>query len=161
VRTAILALSLLTGACHFTVDGVVPIAPVTAPDDAFTPPDPVDLSMSSSNPDGAVPPDLLTADLTPAPPDLTPPPVFNIGDACVGNCGGLLTCMTWVTNGYCSQSCNGSITCPTGSSCVDIGGGGGSRYCLLNAGGGCSRSDLKCRDCGSNVCAPSGFCSGC
>ncbi|HEX9101982.1 MAG TPA: hypothetical protein VF997_07260 [Polyangia bacterium] len=95
------------------------------------------------------------------PPDLTRLPAL-VGDACSGQCDGGLQCMTWVPNGYCSRTCDSATNpCPTGSSCVDT--GGGARYCLVdtNGGGNCARSDLTCRDCGASVCGPPGFCSGC
>jgi hypothetical protein len=156
---------LLAGGCQFNVDGLTspsngttdggsPIVVGNGPPDLASSP-PLDLSG------GGAAPDLAEAlDLTSAPPDLTPLPT-TVGDACSGQCGGGLVCMTWVANGYCSQFCNNGAmsSCPTGSSCVDI--GGGNRYCLLNEGGGCMRSDLKCRDCGANVCGPPSFCGGC
>jgi hypothetical protein len=92
-----------------------------------------------------------------SPPDLLPL-LQKVGDPCSGACGAGLTCMTWVAAGYCSQTCNPS-PCPTGSSCVDI--GGGAHYCLLNEDGNCARQDLQCRDCGANVCAPPSFCGHC
>ena len=112
--------------------------------------------------DLATPTDLASAhDLYTPMPDLLPLP-DKVGDICAGSCGPGLTCMNWVPNGYCSESCDGSNkACPPGSSCVDI--GGGSRYCLVNANGGdkCMRPDLSCRDCGASVCGPSSFCDGC
>jgi hypothetical protein len=116
-------------------------------------------------------PDLLTTtpetdmSTTPAPPDLaTPSPdltvlPMNVGDPCVGACGAGLTCMSWVPTGYCSKSCTGDGDCPGNASCVDI--GNGNLFCLLDAGGGCMRSELSCRDCGHEVCGPKSFCSGC
>jgi hypothetical protein len=91
-------------------------------------------------------------------PDLSTLP-GNIGDACSGQCGSGLTCMTWVPAGYCSRTCNGSADCPKGSSCVDVGGQG--QYCLLDENGGCTRADVGCIDCGAKVCGPSSFCDGC
>lgn len=44
------------------------------------------------------------------------------------------------TGGYCSQSCSDTKPCPTGSSCVDL--GGGSRSCLQN----CRPGSGDCRD---------------
>jgi hypothetical protein len=122
-------------ACNFTIAGVA--------------------SHDNGATDGGSPPGI-----TPMP-DLTPLP-DKVGDACAGSCGAGLTCMSWVPDGYCSESCDSaSDVCPPGSTCVDT--GSGSRYCLVNANGGgkCTRPDLSCRDCGSSVCGPSSFCDGC
>lgn len=103
--------------------------------------------------DGAAPADLATqADLHTPMPDSSPLP-SDVGDACTGSCGAGLTCMIWVPDGYCSESCGSAgSSCPTGSTCVDI--GNGSRYCLVSASGSCTRCDSSCRDCGAQVCGP-------
>jgi hypothetical protein len=143
-------------ACNFTIPGIASTndtrdAGMSAPP-GTTPP----------HTDAATPADLaMAADMsTPMMPDLTPPPMpINVGDACAGSCGAGLTCMTWVPDGYCSQSCDSvSNACPAGSSCVDI--GNGSRFCLASSSGNCARPDLHCRDCGGDVCAPPSFCGG-
>jgi hypothetical protein len=164
VRQAfILFVFSLAGACQFGVDGLML---ATAPSDGSTADgaisitDPSDLAGTDSATSSSSP-DLLAPDLSPTttPPDMTALPSI-VGDTCTGQCANGLTCMTWVPAGYCSQPCNGGANaCPSGSSCVDI--GGGSHYCLIDENGGCSRSDLKCRDCGPSVCGPPSFCGGC
>jgi hypothetical protein len=154
----IVLLSLLAGACQFSVNGVTPLP--NAPENT---PSPADLAPTDdlvTNEAGTTAPDLAAVDLvSTAAPDLTVLS-FNVGDPCSGSCGGGLNCMTWVANGYCSQACNGGGSCPSGSTCVDV--GGGNRYCMLSSNNGtCARSDLSCRDCGANVCGPSTFCGGC
>jgi hypothetical protein len=144
-------------ACNFTIAGVA--SHDNGATDGGSPPGitpAVDLATSATPADLAVAHDLYTPM-----PDLTPLP-DKVGDACAGSCGAGLTCMSWVPDGYCSESCDSaSDVCPPGSTCVDT--GSGSRYCLVNANGGgkCTRPDLSCRDCGSSVCGPSSFCDGC
>jgi hypothetical protein len=151
----LLACVVLLSACSFRVPGIdVEVAP--GPTDAAGPP----------AVDGAPPP-LVDASMPHAPidmisatsPDMAQslPPGENVGDACVGVCGGGFFCMPWVLAGYCTKSCG---TCPLGSRCADI--GGGMHYCLLEEGPeGCRRNDLECRDCGGQVCAPSLLCHEC
>jgi hypothetical protein len=95
------------------------------------------------------------------PPDMSkmpPPAPGNVGDACLGTCGGGLTCMPWGLAGYCTKPCG---MCPVGSRCADI--GGGMHYCLLDtsADDTCQRNDLMCRNCGGHVCALATFCDEC
>jgi hypothetical protein len=158
-----LVAALLFGAsaCNFSIAGISGSSDTS---DAGTSP-----PIGGPAPDLAAPPkgsgDMASAsgDLatSPTPADMTTTPLpTQIGDACSGSCAAGLTCMNWVPAGYCSETCDGSAnSCPPGSTCADT--GGGARYCLLNEGGGCMRNDLKCRDCGSSVCAPANFCSGC
>ena len=160
-RAALVAAVLFAGACNFTVAGVDSHDSGGGAPPAVTPPGMTPPGMTPPR-DLGMPTDLATPrDLYTPMPDLVSLPE-DVGDACAGSCGAGLTCMNWVTDGYCSQSCDGTnTTCPTGSTCVDI--GGGSRYCLVNANGGgkCVRPALSCRDCGASVCGPSSFCDGC
>jgi hypothetical protein len=156
----ILAAALLLGGCQFAIDGVETVSKGPA-DSAAPPRDLGGVHGSTTPPDmGSITP-TATPDMSSPPADMT---MFEskVGDTCSGTCGTGLTCMTWVANGYCSQTCN-SGGCPNGSSCVDIGDGNGNRYCLANANNknACPRSDLSCRDCGASVCGPAGFCSSC
>jgi hypothetical protein len=147
----------LVAACHFAVDGL------SNGGGSMT--DLGIVGMIGGDPDLAVggsPVDLAggttPADLATPPPDLTSLP-SNIGDPCSGACGGGLICATFSPAGYCTQTCGVPNPCPSGTSCVDV--GMGMHYCLVNYNGGCQRSDLNCRDCGQDVCAPLTICGGC
>lgn len=147
VRNAFaVALVVITSGCQFAIDGLAPSADPGAP-------------PSAAAHDGFDVGDLASRfDLATTMPDLSTRP-GNVGDSCSGQCASGLTCMTWVPAGYCSRTCTVPADCPTGSSCVDV--GGGALYCLLDENGGCARPDIRCIDCGAKVCGPSSFCDGC
>lgn len=141
-----LALLAVACGCQFSISGSSP-ATADEPPPSVTPRDGFDVVDLASRPDlGSVMPDLSTVP-------------GHVGDACTGACGSGLTCMTWVPAGYCSRMCNGPADCPSGSSCVDIGGQG--QFCLGDDHGGCARADLRCIDCSANVCGPPSLCDAC
>ncbi len=140
------ALIVVASGCQFEIRGSAPSA-----SDGARPSVPVQDGFNVVDLGSAV-------DLATGTPDSSTLP-GHVGDPCSGQCAGGLTCMTWVPAGYCSRTCSGAADCPKGSSCVDV--GGQTQYCLLDENGGCTRSDVRCIDCGAKVCGPSSFCDGC
>ena len=153
LRRTWLALLFVASACQFSVRGTTGGNDDTNPVSTPTPVGSVDVDLATRA--GA---DLATAiDLGTALPDLAQLP-YTIGDACNGACGGGLTCMTWLPDGYCSLPCKENKDCPNGSSCVDVDGG---TFCLRDATAGCPRSNARCISCGVDVCGPASFCDAC
>jgi len=157
--STVAALVALVCGCQFSIRGSGPAGndptlPPLAAQDGFS-----SIDLASRLDMTTAPPAVV--DLASTPRDLSSPLPDKVGDACNGQCASGLTCMTWVAAGYCSRTCSDAAECPNGSSCVAVGNDKGPQYCLLDEDSGCTRSDLRCIDCGAKVCGPSSFCDAC
>lgn len=159
-RIALVCLAISVAGCHFAVEGVGPGGgdPTMDPGGGGMPAQPGD------------PPDLGTDQ-----PDLT-----GIGSAPTqGNGGGLgdpcdsqtlcmagLTCLTKAggdkgltfPNGYCTKICMLGVTCPAGSTCVDV---DHQSVCLLDCSGPaatCAGGNQCCNYKMKNECVPTKAC---